>query len=231
MKEPRILIVDDEPRYIKLLRYNLESVGYQVAVAEDGEGALLSVASQPPDLVILDIRLPDMDGFEVCRRLREFSSVPVIMLTAKGEEQDKIRGLQLGADDYVTKPFSAPELLARVEAVLRRSRLAELPTTQPAFTHGDLVINFSTCQVMLQGKEVHLTPTEYRLLHCLAINAGKVVTHEDLLTQVWGPEYREEFEGLRMFISRLRHKIEEDPQQPGYILNRPGIGYFMTLPG
>lgn len=223
-----VLVVDDEPRYLKLIRYNLESVGHRVTCLATGQEAVQSVALNPPDLVVLDLRLPGMDGFEVCQQIREFSTVPIIMLTALGAEQDKVRGLRLGADDYVTKPFSAQELLARVEAVLRRSRLSDVPTTQPNFTCEGVTIDFSARRVTVRGEEAKLTPTEYRLLHCLAANAGRVMTHEELLEKVWGAEYRGQYEGLRMYILRLRQKIEEDPHQPRYIITRPGVGYMFA---
>ena len=230
MSGPHILVVDDEPRYLRLIRYNLESVGYQVSCVATGEEALDSVALQAPDLIVLDLRLPGKDGFEVCQQIREFSTVPIIMLTALGEEQDKVRGLQVGADDYVTKPFSAKELLARVEAVLRRTRLSDMPTTQPSFSCPAFTIDFLARTLEVRGEEVRLSPTEYRLLHCLAANAGRVMTQEELLEKVWGPHYRGQYEGLRNFILRLRQKIEEDPHEPRYILTRPGVGYILATP-
>lgn len=231
MKQATILVVDDEPRYIRLLRYNLESVGYRVLAAATGEEALEVAAGERHDLVILDIRLPGIDGYEVCRRLREFSSVPIIMLTAKGEERDKVQGLRLGADDYVTKPFAAQELLARVEAVLRRSQFAESAGSQPVFSCGGLTIDFAQRRVTLRGQEVKLSPTEYRLLHCLAANAGRVVVQEEILAKVWGPEYGAQYEGLRVYIHRLRQKIEADPNEPKYILTHAGVGYMLAAGG
>lgn len=231
MKQATILVVDDEPRYIRLLRYNLESVGYRVLVAATGEEALEVAAGEHHDLVILDIRLPGIDGYEVCRRLREFSTVPIIMLTAKGEERDKVQGLRLGADDYVTKPFAAQELLARVEAVLRRSQFAESAGSQPVFSCGGLTIDFAQRGVVLRGQEVKLSPTEYRLLHCLAANAGRVVVQEEILAKVWGPEYGARYEGLRVYIHRLRQKIEADPNEPKYILTHAGVGYMLAAGG
>ena len=230
MPNDRILVVDDEPRYLKLIRYNLESVGYQVSCVATGEEALESVALKPPDLIILDLRLPGKDGFQICEQIREFSTVPIVMLTALGEEQDKVRGLQVGADDYVTKPFSARELLARVEAVLRRARLSDIPSTEPSFSCPGLNIDFLARRVVVRGEEVKLSPTEYRLLHCLAANAGRVMTQEELLESVWGTHYRGQYEGLRMYVLRLRQKIEEDAHEPRYILTRPGIGYMLASP-
>ncbi len=230
MSGARILAVDDEPRYLRLIRYNLESVGYQVSCVATGEEALESAALSPPDLIILDLKLPGEDGFQVCQHIREFSTVPIIMLTALGDEQDKVRGLQMGADDYVTKPFSAQELLARVEAVLRRSRLADIPTTQPSFSCEGLTIDFLARRVVVRGQEVKLSSTEYRLLHCLAANAGRVMTQDELLEAVWGAHYRDQYEGLRTYILRLRQKIEEDPHQPQHIVTRPGMGYMLATP-
>ncbi len=174
MSKMQVLVVDDEPRYLKLVRYNLEAAGYEVITAGSGEDALSLVAGKVLNLIILDIRLPGIDGYEVCTRIREFSSVPIIMLTAKGEEREKVQGLRLGADDYVTKPFGAEELMARVETVLRRSRIAEVKVP-PILTIGNLSIDFVQRRVTLEGNEVDLSPTEYRLLHCLAVDAGRVV--------------------------------------------------------
>lgn len=230
MKPTTILVVDDEPRYIKLLRYNLESVGYRVLVAATGEEALEVAAREKHDLVLLDIMLPGMDGYEVCRRLQEFSTIPIIMLTAKGEERHKVQGLRVGADDYITKPFGAEELLARVEAVLRRSRSSKGAERQPIFLWGDLRIDFAQRKVMVGDREVKLTPTEYRLLRCLASNAGRVVVQEAILDKVWGLEYREHYEGLRVYIRRLRQKIEKHSSEPKYIVTHPGVGYMLGLP-
>ncbi|MBI2954761.1 MAG: response regulator transcription factor [Chloroflexi bacterium] len=230
MRPATILVVDDEPRYIRLIGYNLESLGYKVVAAVSGEEALQMAARSVPDLVVLDIRLPGIDGYEVCRQIRQFSTVPIIMLTAKGESADKVRGLRGGADDYITKPFSAEELLARVEAVLRRSRVAATRDAQPTLTWGELFIDFTQRRVLVRGEVVNLSPTEYRLLHCLAVHAGCVVVQEDILKAVWGPQYQEPFEGLRVYIRRLRQKIEANPYEPRYILTRPGVGYTLALP-
>lgn len=229
MSKTRVLVVDDEPRYLRLVRYNLEAAGYEVITAANGEEALPLAAAEAPALIILDIRLPGMDGYEVCTRIRQFSSVPIIMLTAKGEGREKVQGLRLGADDYVTKPFAAEELMARVEAVLRRTQTLEAKAP-PVLTAGDLSIDSVQRKVTLGGQEVSLSPTEYRLLHCLAVNAGRVVVQEELLQEVWGPEYRERYEGLRVYIRRLRQKTEKDPEHPVHILTRPGVGYMLALP-
>ena len=229
MSKIKVLVVDDEPRYLKLVRYNLEAAGYEVITAASGEEALSLVAGKILDLIILDIRLPGIDGYEVCTRIREFSSIPIIMLTAKGEEQEKVQGLRLGADDYVTKPFGAEELMARVETVLRRSRIDEVKTL-PVLTIGELSIDFAQRKVTIEGQEISLSPTEYRLLQCLAVNAGRVVVQEELLKKAWGPEYREHYEGLRVYIRRLRQKIEANPGHPIYVVTKPGVGYRLAPP-
>ncbi|MEE9324821.1 MAG: response regulator transcription factor [Dehalococcoidia bacterium] len=230
MPGEHILVVDDEPRYLRLVRFNLEAAGYRVGCAATGEEALTILAKQIPDLVILDVMLPGLDGFGVCARIREVSMIPIIMLTARGAEEDKVKGLRLGADDYIAKPFSAQELLARVEAVLRRVRLAEVAGRQTSFTQGDLQMDFLTRRVTVRGKEVRLSPTEYRLLHYLAANAGKVLTQDDLLEKVWGQGYRGEQEVLRVTVWRLRQKLEDDSQHPQYIVTLSGVGYILGGP-
>ncbi len=225
MKKTRILVVDDELSIIKFLRVNLEAKGYKVLAAMDGAEALQTFEMELPDLVILDIMMPKMDGFEVCRRLREWSQVPIIMLSARGDENDKVKCLDLGADDYITKPFGASELIARVRAVLRRTEAAATVPTQHSFTSGDLQISFAQRRVTVAGKEVKLTPTEYSLLQEFALNAGKVLTHTHLLNKVWGPEYREDTQYLHVFVRRLRAKLEPDPTNPKYITTVSGVGY------
>jgi DNA-binding response OmpR family regulator len=223
----RILIVDDEPRYLRLLDANLRTEDYEVVSAQDGLQALDVFSNQPIDLVLLDIMMPQLDGFATCQRLREFSSVPIIMLTAKGEEQDRVRGLDLGADDYLVKPFSATELLARVRAVLRR---AEPPTEVGQtrfFTHGNLKIDFARAEVWRGEQSVSLSATEYKLLLQFAHNVGTILSAEDLLTGVWGPEYRSDKEILWVSIARLRQKIEDDAHTPMHIVTRSGFGYLM----
>jgi len=229
MDEIRVLVVDDEPRYLKLVGYNLEAAGYKVITAATGEEALSLVARNYLDLIILDIRLPGIDGYEVCTRIRQFSFTPIIMLTAKGDEKEKVQGLRLGADDYITKPFGADELVARVEAVLRRRPNQDVNAPQ-IYTFGKLVINLTKREISVNEQEINLTPTEYRLLQCLAINAGRVVIQEELLEKVWGPEYRETYEGLRVYIRRLRQKIEEHPERPIHVITKPGVGYMLKLP-
>jgi len=223
----RILIVDDEPRYLRLLEANLRTEGYEVATAQDGVQAIDIFSSQPIDLILLDIMMPRLDGFSTCQRIREFSNVPIIMLTAKGEEQDRVRGLDLGADDYLIKPFSATELLARVRAVLRRSQLPIESGQTRFFSHEDLKIDFARAEVWIGEQPVSLSATEYRLLLQFSHNIGKILTAEDLLTGVWGPEYKAEKEILWVSIARLRQKLEADPHSPKHIVTRSGLGYLM----
>jgi two-component system, OmpR family, KDP operon response regulator KdpE len=230
MKETTVLVVDDERRYRDLLEMDLSRRGYRVLLAADGLGALNLVEQGSPDLVVLDLRLPDMDGYEVCRRIRELSSVPVIMLTARAEESDKVRGLRSGADDYVTKPFSAEELLARIEAVLRRIDSAH-PAETGTFDSGGLHIDFVDHRVTVDGQDVELTASEYRLLAQLAGNAGRVLVHDELLRRVWGPGYDGASEMLHTAIRRLRRKIEVDPASPAHILTKRGIGYLVPRGG
>ena len=223
-----ILIVDDEPRIIEAVGMSLEVEGFDISCASSGYEALKKLIKELPDLILLDIMMPEMDGFETLKKIREVSSVPVIMLTVKGEETDKVRGLTLGADDYVTKPFSANELVSRIKAVLRR---AELPTPAPKSEiriDDDLSIDFARRKVILKGKEIRLRPTEYRLLYHLVSNAGRTLTHETLLRRVWGHEYQSEDHYVWLYITYLRHKIEEDPKRPKYILGERGIGYRFT---
>jgi len=221
----RILTVDDELSILKFLRSNLEDRGYTVISATNGEEAINIVERELPDLIILDVMMPKMDGFEVCRRLREWSQIPIIMLSARGDESDKVQCLDLGADDYIVKPFSANELVARVSAVLRRTKTASTLPTKSVITRGDLVINLAQRKVTRAGQDIKLTPTEYALLQELVVNSGKVLTHTLLLNKVWGPEYRDEREYLHVFIRRLRAKLEPDPNKPRYITTVSGVGY------
>ncbi len=223
----RILVVDDEPRYLRLLEANLLTKEYEVLTAMDGEEALETFSANPVDLILLDVMLPRMDGFAVCQRIRQFSNVPIIILTAKGEEQDRVRGLDMGADDYLVKPFSAMELLARVRAVLRRAKVTETGQDR-FFTHGNLRIDFARAEVWLGEQPVYLSATEYRLLLQFTHNIGKVLSAEELLTGVWGPEYRDDKEILWVTIARLRQKVEDDPHMPKHIATRSGLGYLMT---
>lgn len=230
MRPAKILVVDDEPHLVKLVRSNLEAQHYKVISAMDGPSGMAMAEKEGPDLIILDIMLPGMDGFDVLQKIREFSAVPVIMLTAKDQEIDVVRGLHLGADDYVRKPFSVHELLARVEAVLRRAAPTEDVMTRPPFVSGDFVMDFQQRKITVRGKEVKVGPTEYKLLTQLVRNAGRVMLHADLLRKVWGPEYGGETEYLRVYISYLRNKIEEDPANPKYILTEHGVGYMFKRP-
>ncbi|MGH2536465.1 MAG: response regulator transcription factor [Candidatus Promineifilaceae bacterium] len=220
-----ILVVDDEPRMIRFIRMNLELEGYRVVEASNGIDALDQVRKHLPDLVIMDVMMPRMDGFETLRLLREISTVPVILLTVRSDEEDRIQGLELGADDYVTKPFSPRELVSRVNAVMRR---AEWPSqTPPSVLQIDdrLAVDFNRHQVIVGGERIDLRPTEYRLLNHLIQNAGWVVPHETLLAKVWGYEYRDETHYLRLYINYLRKKIEPNPAEPVYILTERGVGY------
>ncbi len=222
-----ILIVDDEPRYLRLLEANLVTEGFQVLKATNGQEAVDTVADKHPDLVLLDVMMPVLDGFGACERIREFSNVPIIVVTARGSENDRVRGLDLGADDYIVKPFSATELLARVRAVLRRVQTSGNAFQQPVFQHTNLRIDFARAEVFKDDRIVFLSATEYRLLLQFAQNVGSVLTSEQLLTDVWGPEYREDKEILWVSISRLRQKLEGDPKNPQHIVTRSGLGYTM----
>lgn len=221
----KILVVDDEERMVRFIRLNLEHDGFLVAEAFNGKQALSRLRDQTPDLILLDVMMPDLDGFDVLQMIREISNTPVIMLTAKGEEDDRVRGLELGADDYVTKPFSPRELVSRVKAVLRR---AEGPG---GGVHGlievdeRLKIDFDRREIWLEGKIIKLRPTEYRLLFHLVQNAGWVISHDHLLAKVWGYEYRDEPHYVRLYINYLRQKLEQDPADPKYILTERGVGY------
>ena len=229
MSGAHVLVVDDEPRYRDVIRFTLEEEGYRVTCAATGEEALAAFRRQDPDLVVLDLMLPGLDGFEVCRRIRDLSTRPILILTARGADEDKVKGLRLGADDYVTKPFSADELLARVDAVLRRSQFGETPARRAAFVAGNLSIDYLARRVTLRGEDVRLSPTEYRLLSCLAASPGVVLERDELLEKVWGKAYRGEYELLRVALWRLRHKLEDDSSQPRFIVNRPGVGYMFAV--
>src|SRR3989304_8141399 len=220
----RILVVDDEPRFVRLVEANLQTEGFEVIKAKNGQQAIDLTVSEKPDLILLDVMMPEMDGFAVCERIREFSNVPIIMLTAKGDEEHKVRGLNLGADDYVVKPFSANELIARVQAVLRRAQKQTSEFLEPTFTRGALSISFARAEVIANGQPVSLSATEYRLLLQFARHAGKTLTADELLRNVWGPEYSEEKEILWGRISRLRQKLEKDPKNPELIVTLSGEG-------
>ena len=221
-----ILVVDDEERMVRFIRLNLEHDGFQVVPAFRGLQALDEIRKEMPDLVLLDVMMPDLDGFEVLKLIRESGTVPVIMLTAKGEEDDRVRGLELGADDYITKPFSPRELVSRVKAVLRRTEAAN-PTARSETIRVDerLQVDFGRREVWVEGEQVKLRPTEYRLLYHLIQNAGWVMTYDQLLTKVWGYEYRDEAHYVRLYVNYLRQKLEKDPASPRYILTERGVGY------
>ncbi|MEN3335475.1 MAG: two-component system, OmpR family, operon response regulator KdpE [Blastocatellia bacterium] len=231
--KPRILIVDDEPQITRVLRTGLGTRGYEVRVAADGETALDTFNDWHPDLVITDLSMPNMNGLELCRRLRLISQIPIIVLSVKGEEKTKVEALDAGADDYVTKPFGIEELLARVRASLRRAPLAVLEDA--ALTRleaGDFRLDLGSHSVTVKGREIHLTPKEFELLAHLVRQAGRVLTHRALLAAIWGGNYVEQTEYLRVFIGQLRKKIEPDPSAPRYILTEPWIGYrFNAEPG
>lgn len=221
-----ILVVDDEPRYLRLLEANLRTEGFEVVLANDGEEAIEKFTANPTDLIMLDVMMPKLDGFSTCQRIRQFSSVPIIMLTAKGEEQDRVKGLDMGADDYLVKPFSIGELLARVRAVLRRVQSMD-NTPSRVFTHGNLRIDQARAEVWRGDQQIFLSATEYRLLLQFSHNLGTVVSAEELLTSVWGPEYISDKEILWVTIARLRQKVEEDSHAPEHIVTRSGLGYIM----
>jgi DNA-binding response OmpR family regulator len=230
-KKTTILTADDDPQLLRLVTRNLQLEGYEVLPVSDGQQALEQLEQRMPDLVLLDVMMPRMDGFTVCHRVREFSAVPIIIVTARGQDQDKVRGLDLGADDYLTKPFSVEELLARVRAVLRRSQFPAKEVAQglqATMTTGNLTIDYSQHLAVMAGKELTLTPVEYRILAYLAQNAGRVLTQELLLDYVWGSEYLGESHLLQVNINRLRHKIEVDPTSPHYILTKVGVGYSLA---
>jgi two-component system KDP operon response regulator KdpE len=220
----RILVVDDEPQIGRLLKTSLSARGYTIAIATDGRAAIDMAASWRPDLILLDLGLPIVDGLEVCRQVREWSQVPIIVLSVREAEQDKVAALDLGADDYLTKPFGTDELLARIRVALRHATRASA-AQEPVLHFGDLTIDLARRLVTNRGEEIHLTPTEYDLLRALATQAGKVITHHMLLRSVWGSAYEHDLPTLRVFITQLRRKIEDDPARPAHILTEPGIGY------
>jgi two-component system KDP operon response regulator KdpE len=228
MRKDKILIVDDEPKLVRLVREVLLATGYEALAASSGDQAVEMVALEQPDLVILDIiLLGDLDGYQVARRLREFSDVPIIMLTAKVREADMLNGFNAGVDDYITKPFSSKELLARIRAVLKRSRGRAPIQAETKIVCGDVHIDLLRRRVKIGEQDVHLTPTEYKLLHELALHPNQALTHEQLLTAVWGAEYRNDFDYLRSYIHLLRRKIEPDPANPCMILRVSGVGYML----
>lgn len=231
MSKPRVLVVDDEPKLIRLVREILTATNYQVLAASNGANALEMIAVEQPDLILLDLILPgDLDGYEVARRVREFSDIPIIMLTAKVREADILRGFEMGADDYITKPFSAKELLARIRAVLKRVKGEVVAPAESEIAYGNLKIDLARRRVTLASRQIRLTPTEYSLLHELAIHCNQVMVHEQLLSAIWGPEYRDDIDYLRAYIHYLRQKLEPDPSNPKIILSVPGVGYMLAGP-
>jgi len=223
--KPRILLIEDDPQIRRFLRTSLGVQGYELIEAETGNDGLALAASQVPDVVILDLGLPDLEGIEVIRRLREWSSMPIIILSARGQERDKVANLDAGADDYLTKPFGMAELLARIRVALRRKLPAEEGKPVPVFALGDLKVDFERRRVFRGQEEIHLTPIEYKLLSVLVKYRGKVVTHSQLLKEVWGPAYTGQNPYLRIFILNLRRKLEDDPTRPYYLITEPGVGY------
>lgn len=228
-QKPKILVVDDEPATLKYVGTNLRARGYDVLTAPDGLQAIEVAHHTTLDLVLLDLMMPGMDGFQVCQKLREWSEVPIVILSARGQERDKVRALDIGADDYLTKPFGVEELLARVRAVLRRSQAASQGSNQ-TLEMGRIVVDFDGRRVIANGDPVHLTPTEFNLLAHLVRNAGKVLTHRAILQTVWGPEYGQENDYLWAYVRRLRRKIEPDPENPVYLVTEAGVGYSFRSP-
>ena len=225
----RILIIEDEPQMQKFLRTCLAAEGYRVVEATRGQEGLDLARTHNPDLILLDLGLPDMDGTDVTRSLREWSTKPILIISARGQEDDKVRALDVGADDYLTKPFGTGELMARIRVALRRTARASQEKPDPVMTVGELVMDLDKRQVFVAKEEVHLTPNEYKLLAVLMKNAGKVLTHRQLLKEVWGPAYATQTQYLRVYMVQLRHKLEKDAARPRYLVTEPGIGYRMRV--
>ena len=220
---PSVLLIEDEPQMRRFLRASLGSNGYQVFETETGEEGLQQAAARNPDLILLDLGLPDHDGLVVTERLREWATMPIIVISARGKEEDKIRALDAGADDYLTKPFGVGELLARIRVALRHSARADSGASQ--FTIGNVKVDLGRRQVLVDDIEVHLTPIEYKLLSTLIKHAGRVITHRQLLKEVWGPNSSEQTQYLRVYMGQLRHKLEKNPSRPRYLTTEPGVGY------
>jgi two-component system KDP operon response regulator KdpE len=220
-----ILLIEDEPQMRRFLRVTLQAHGYQLIESATGEDGLTQVATRNPDVVLLDLGLPDIDGLEVTKRLREWSQVPLIVISAREQEEDKVRALDAGADDYLTKPFGAGELLARIRVSLRHMAMQHTGTEEPVFVLDNLKVDLAKRQVLLDDREVHLTPIEYRLLALLIRHAGKVITHTHILKEVWGTAYAGQTHYLRIYMAQLRHKLEADPARPRFFINEPGVGY------
>jgi len=220
-----VLLVEDEIQMRRFLRVILESEGYRLVESEKAADGLVQAATRNPDVVLLDLGLPDLDGLEVIRRLRAWSQVPVIVISAREQEHDKVTALDSGADDYLTKPFGVEELLARIRAAIRHAQRRQAGSEESVFTTDTLRVDFSKRQVFVDDQEIHLTPLEYKLLLVLVRNAGKVLTHRQLLKEVWGPSYIEHTQYLRVYMTQLRHKLEQDPARPRFLINEPGVGY------
>jgi two-component system KDP operon response regulator KdpE len=227
--EPVAVVIEDEPPIRRFLRATLDGQGYRVFEAGTGEAGLVEAATRQPDVVIVDLGLPDIDGLEVIRRLREWSTVPIVVLSARGQEQDKIAALDVGADDYLSKPFGVGELLARMRVALRHAARFGQEAGESSFTQGDLSVDLARRRVLMHGQEVHLTPIEYRLLTSLVRHAGKVLTHRQLLREVWGPSHTGETHHLRVHMAQLRRKLEVDSARPRYLLTEPGVGYRLAV--
>ena len=228
MPEPAVVVIEDEPQIRRFLRATLSGQGYRLFEASSGADALVEVASRQPDVVILDLGLPDMDGLEVIRRVREWTAVPIIVLSARGQERDKVTALDAGADDYVSKPFGASELLARIRVALRHTAGASHEGEEPAFKVGELQVDLLRRHVAVGGAEVKLTPIEYKLLATLVRHAGKVVTHRQLLREVWGPSHDDQAHYVRVYMGHLRQKLEAEAARPRYLLTEPGVGYRLA---
>jgi two-component system KDP operon response regulator KdpE len=224
-----ILLIEDEPQMRRFLRITLQSNGYRLVETETGNDGLIQAASRNPDVVLLDLGLPDMDGLEVTIRLREWTQTPIIIISAREQEQDKVKALDAGADDYLTKPFDAGELLARIRVALRHALRQRSGRQEPVFSLYNMRVDLAQRQVFLDDREVHLTPIEYKLLTTLIRHAGKVITHRQLLTEVWGPAHVNEVQYLRVYMTQLRHKLEADPARPRFLMNEPGIGYRLKF--
>jgi two-component system KDP operon response regulator KdpE len=226
---PLILVIEDEPQMVRFLRGSLTTHGYRIIETVTAADGLAQAAARNPDVVLLDLGLPDLDGIDVTRRLREWTRTPIIVLSARGQDEDKINALDAGADDYLTKPFSVGELLARIRVALRHVTQGASAAQQATFTLDSLHVDLALRKVRVAGREVHLTPTEYKLLSVLVKNAGRVITHRQLLHDVWGPSYVEQGHYLRVFMGQLRHKLEPDPAHPRFLLNEPGVGYRLKV--
>jgi two-component system KDP operon response regulator KdpE len=224
-----ILLIEDEPQMRRFLRVTFQSHGYRLIEAASGEEGLVEGTTRNPDVVLLDLGLPDMDGIEVTKRFREWSEVPIIVISAREQEEDKVKALDAGADDYLTKPFGAGELLARIRVALRHKILLSAGQKDPLFVADDLKVDLASRQVFIKDEEIHLTPIEYRLLSVLIRHAGKVVTHTQLLKEVWGPVYTDQQQYLHVYMAQLRKKLESEPARPRLLINEPGVGYRLKL--